>query len=54
MMRQILGGQRIKSHDTEFMKIPYVENGNASGITGEISDVIPNKKIHRIFHSFSK
>jgi len=49
MMCQILGGQRIKSHDTEFIKIQYVENGNASGITGEIADVIPNKKIDLFF-----
>ena len=50
MMRQILGGQGIESHDTEFMKIPYVENGKASGITGEIANVIPDKKICGVFH----
>ena len=50
MMRQILGGQGIESHDTEFMKIPYVENGKASGITGEIANVTPDKKICGVFH----
>jgi hypothetical protein len=48
MMRQILGGQRIKSHDTEFMKIQYVENGDAPGIASKISNIVPDKEIDPI------
>ena len=47
---QIFGGQGVKSHDTKLRKVLYVENGNASGITGKIPNVIANKEICGSFH----
>ena len=55
MPRQILGWQRIKSHDTKLTQVLYVENRNAFGITSKYIVYISSKKIDRILiHLFSK
>ena len=48
-MRQILGGQGVKSHDTKLTQVLYVENGNASGIASKIADIILDKEIDFFF-----